>query len=106
MSSAELPRISAPVEPEADVADEVLGDAVDGERVAAEQLRRDRLVDIGLDRLRHEEGLAEPDEALVGVDAQPEEVGELLEPDGFDGGDLHFFLPGRAIAPRCCALLS
>ena len=47
------------------------------------------LVHVGLDGLRHEEGLAEPDEALVGVHAQPEEVGEFLEPDRFEGGDLH-----------------
>ena len=49
-------------------------------------------VHIGFDGLRQEERLAEADEPLVGVDAQPEEVGELLEPDRFDGGDLH----GRA----------
>ena len=36
---------------EADIAGEVLGDAVDGERIAAEQLRREHLVDIGLDGL-------------------------------------------------------
>jgi hypothetical protein len=73
----------------ADIGRELLGNAVDGERAAAEKLRCRRLVDIGLDRLRREEGLAEANEALIGVDAQPDEVGELVEPDRLDGGDLH-----------------
>ena len=47
------------------------------------------LVDVGLDRLGRHEGLAEAGEALVGMDAQPEEVAELREPDRFERGDLH-----------------
>jgi hypothetical protein len=45
--------------PEAEIAVEVLRDAVDREGIAPEHLRCDHLVHIGLDRPRHEEGLAE-----------------------------------------------
>ena len=38
------------------------------ERIAADQLRRDSLVEVGLDRARQEEGLAEAGDALVGMD--------------------------------------
>ena len=57
--------------PEAEIADEILRDAVDRQRVAPKHSRRRCFVHIGLDRARHEESLAETDEPLVGVDAQP-----------------------------------
>src|SRR5579871_6206367 len=46
-------------------------------------------MDVGLDRLRREEGLAQPGEALVRMDAQPDEVRELVEADCLNGGDFH-----------------
>ncbi len=76
---------------EPDIEGQVLGDPVDGERIAAEELWRDRLVHIGFNGLRQEERLAEADQPLVRVDAEPQEVGEFFEPDRFDGGDLHGF---------------
>ena len=66
---------------------------VDAQRVLAEQERRRRGVQIGLDLGRAEEGLAEPDQPLVGVHAHPDEVGELAEPHRLEGGDLHRFPP-------------
>ena len=47
---------------EADIGDEVAGDAIDGERIAAEHLRRDHLMDVGLDGRGGEERLAEADQ--------------------------------------------
>ena len=44
---------------------------------------------IGLDGLGAHEGLAQPDQALVGVQAHPEDVGKLAEADGFELSDLH-----------------
>ena len=78
---------------ESDIAGQVLGDPVDGERIATEKLRSDQLVHIGFDGLRQEERLAQSDEPLVGVDAKPKQVGEFVEPDRFDGGDLHAAAP-------------
>ena len=62
---------------------------LDLQRVLADQLGRDALMQIGLDRGRAHEGLAEADEPVIGVQAHPDEVAELGEADGFEGGDLH-----------------
>ena len=61
---------------------------LDAQRVAAEETPAQRVVDVRLDRAGAVEGLAEADHAGVGVDADPEDVGELLGAEGFDGGDL------------------
>ena len=68
---------------------DVLGDTVDRERVTADQLRGERLVDVGLDGSGHEKGLAEADDALVGVDLEPENVLELGCRDCFKRRDPH-----------------
>ena len=62
---------------------------LDPQRVLPEHLRRERLVDIGMDRLRTEEGLAETDVPGVGVDLDPDDVGKLGQADRFDLGDFH-----------------
>ncbi len=93
---------------EAEVAHEVLGDPVDRARVAADQPRRERLVDVGLDRPRHEEGLAEPHDPLVGVDLEPEDVLELGGRDRLEGGDPHQVIPAASSAltelSKCSAM--
>jgi hypothetical protein len=45
---------------------------------------------IGFDRPGHEESLAKADKALIGVDADPEDICKFLKPYRFDGGDLHW----------------
>ena len=62
---------------------------LDPQRVLPEHLRRERLVDIGMDRLRTEEGLAQADVPGVGVDLDPDDVGKLGQADRFDPGDFH-----------------
>jgi len=62
---------------------------VDLARVPAEEVGRAGLVDIGDDGFRVAHRLAEPDQPLVAVQAQPDEVGELGALDRLDGGDLH-----------------
>lgn len=88
-------------------ADVVLEEApavlLDGERVGAEHLRRQRLVDVGGHGRRAEERLAEPDVAGIGVDQHPADVGEFAEGERVDGGDAHGpTLPARPapIPPR------
>jgi hypothetical protein len=53
--------------------------------------------DVGFDRAGAEERFAEPNQALVGVDVQPEQVGELAQADRLETGDLHagVLLDGR-----------
>jgi hypothetical protein len=63
------------------------------QRVSADQIGPGGLVDVGLDRRRAHEGLAQPDQPLVGMDLHPQHVGELAEPDGFDRRDLHDATP-------------
>jgi len=62
---------------------------VDLQRILAEQVGRDGFVDIRLDGANAEEGFAEADDPLVGVYLDPDDIGELFQPDGFDPGDLH-----------------
>ena len=62
---------------EAQIADEIAGDAVDGQWILAEQARGDIVVDVGFDRPDHKKGFAEADDALVGFHLDPEDVGEL-----------------------------
>ena len=81
---------------EADVADQVLRMEVDAQGVGAQEQRRRKAVDVGLGRGHPVEDLAEPGEALVGVDVDPEDVGVLLDADGLDGGDLHGAPRGQA----------
>ena len=68
--------------------------ALDLERVLADQVGRDGLVQVRLDRLRAEKGLAQSDDALVGVDTHPEDIGELVHPDRLEFRDLHEARPG------------
>ena len=70
---------------EAEIADESLAMRSICERIPAEHLRRQRLVDIGLDRLGAEEGLAEAGEPFVGMNPQPQQIGELRERGSFRG---------------------
>ena len=69
---------------EAEIADEVGGQQVDRQRVAADDTRRDIFVQIFLDGARAVEGFAEAGDAFVGVHLDPQEVGSLLDADGLD----------------------
>ena len=73
----------------AEIVDEALVDRLDLDRVAADQLGRGALMDVGLDGSGAHEGLAEAGQTLVGPQPDPDEVGEFAQPDGLDGGDLH-----------------
>ena len=60
---------------------------VDQERIAPDEARGRLLMDIGSCRSRPHEGLAKADQALVGMDLDPEKIGKLIQLDGFDHGD-------------------
>ena len=71
---------------------------LDPQRVLPEHLRRERLVDVGMDRLRAEERLAKADMPGVGVDLDPDDVGKLGQADRFDLGDFHRRLVSSNVA--------
>ena len=62
---------------------------LDPERILAEHLRRERFMDIRMNRLRTEEGLSQPDMPGIGGDLDPDDVGKLGQADRFDLGDFH-----------------
>jgi hypothetical protein len=66
------------------------GVPLDLQWVTPEQVGGGGLVDVALHRLRAEEGLAESHQAVVGLDADPQQVGELAEPQRVDLDDLHY----------------
>jgi len=76
------------------------------QRGLSEQQRRHRLVDVRLDRAGTEEGLAQPDQPLVGVDMEPEQIGELAEPDRLEARDLHGVSPLRRASNPCWSSLA
>ena len=82
---------------EAQIAVELGRDQVDRVRVDAEDAGGHDLVQERLDRGRGHEGLAQAVEAVLAVDADPEDVGELEQPDRLQLGDLH------ADAPVACS---
>ncbi len=59
------------------------------QRIAAEEAAGQRVVDMRLDRAGAIEGLAETDHARIGVDAHPDDIGELLGSQRLDRGYLH-----------------
>jgi hypothetical protein len=60
-------------------------------------------VDIGSDRLRIADRLAETDDSVIGMEPQPDKIGEGSALDRLDGGDLHEFgaWPYRVGGRRC-----
>src|SRR5918998_2466964 len=73
----------------AEVAVELAGVPVDVEGVLPEQVGGRGLVDVGLDRPRPEEGLAEAREPLVGVNLDEQDVGKLVEAERVYLDNLH-----------------
>ena len=67
---------------------------LDVARVLAEEIGRDIVVEVGCDRGRREECLAEPGDARLGTELQPQEMRELRELQRPERGDLH----GRAVS--------
>src|SRR5215211_988792 len=65
---------------------------LDVARVLAEKIGRDIVVEVGGDRARCEECLAEPGDARLGTELQPQEMRKLRELERPERGDLH----GRA----------
>ena len=63
--------------------------ALDVEGAASQQQGSEIVVDEGADGARRVGGLAEADQAVVGVDAEPERVGVAPEPDRLQAGDFH-----------------
>ena len=76
----------------AQVAGELPVAGFDRQRVFAQQLRAGPLMDVSLHRLRTHKGFTQTDQSLVGVDAHPHDVGELIEPQGFNFGNFQFTL--------------
>src|SRR3712207_5212401 len=62
---------------------------VDAQRILAEQVGRHCLVDVSLNRLGPEEGLAETDQLFVGMDLHKQDVRELVESQRLYLGNLH-----------------
>jgi hypothetical protein len=79
------------------VARECRVDRLDLQRIAANNLGSDRLVQVGLDRLRPHERLAKSDNAFVGMHPHEEQVAEFLDPDGLKCRDLHEVCPAGKI---------
>ena len=73
----------------AQVAGDVAVAGLDLQRVGANQLGCRPFVQIGFDRLCTHESFTQPHQAFIGVQAHPEDVGELAEADGFELGDFH-----------------
>ena len=62
---------------------------LDVQRISPEKPPGQRGVQMRFDRTGAVERLAEPDHAGIGVDADPEDVGELLRPQRLESDDLH-----------------
>jgi hypothetical protein len=62
---------------------------LDGQRVLAQQVGRGEFVDLRLHGLRAAEGFAQADQAAVGVDLHPGDVGIGGHMDRVDLRDLH-----------------
>src|SRR3712207_4194013 len=77
-----------------EVAVELPGVPVNVEGVLPEEVGSRGLVDVGLDRPRPEERLAEAREPLVGVDLDEQDVGELVEAERVYLDNLHRSNPG------------
>src|SRR5690606_39261990 len=73
----------------AEVADQVRLVPFDVARVLAHEVRRDGLVHVRFGGLRAVEGLAQADQAFVGMQAHPQDVGMRIQAYGLDLGDLH-----------------
>src|SRR5271154_1363586 len=74
---------------EAEIASQVLGESIDGQWIASEHPGSQDFVEIGFDRSWREESFTQPDQAFVGVDMQPYQIREFLEPYRFYRCDLH-----------------
>jgi len=74
---------------EADIRPCRAGQRLDAARVRANEGGRDPLVDVGVDRGTAEPALAKPDQALVGMDANPDQRRTRGEAYCLDLGDLH-----------------
>ena len=66
-----------------------VGDAVDLQRVPADQLRRDIAMDMGCNGVCAAKRLTQPDDAFIGVHQHPQNVVQLRKLYGFDRCYLH-----------------
>src|SRR5918998_1335422 len=91
-----------------EVAVELAGVPVDVEGVLPEQVGSHGLVDVGLERPRREEGLAEAPEPLVRVNLDEQDIGELVEAERVNldnphrsnpRSDSHLVRPGEPVCP-------
>ena len=84
--------------------DHILVQLLDAQRIAPEQARRQRIVDMRRDGRGAVEGLAEADDPGVGVDADPQDVLELAGEERFYGDDFHGWLGGSRFVWEGCGL--
>ncbi|HZA67168.1 MAG TPA: hypothetical protein VE592_09460 [Geminicoccaceae bacterium] len=82
-------RLGKPRKWVADLAHQSAGVALDPKRILAQQVRRAGLVEVGHRGLGVAEGLAETDEARIGVQLDPDQIAVLGHLNGLDRGDLH-----------------
>jgi hypothetical protein len=62
---------------------------LDRERILAEQIRRDQLVNLRFHRGRAARSLAEPDQSFVRMNLREQQIRPIGQANGFDRGDLH-----------------
>ena len=74
---------------EAYIGNEIAVNALDLQRIAADQGGRCRLMDERLRRAGAEKGLAQADHPGIGMDPHPEEIGEFIEADCLNACDFH-----------------
>jgi hypothetical protein len=74
---------------EADIGNEIAVQALDLQRIAAEQNGRRGFMNERLRRARAEKGLAEAYGAFIGVKAYPDKIGEFVVAYGIDARDFH-----------------
>jgi len=92
-------RLAAAVAEEIDRVEHILPVALDVEGAASQQKVGEHIVHHRADRARHVEGLAQPNQPVVGVDPYPGGIGLFVDPDCLQACDLHrhdhLFLGGK-----------
>ena len=80
--------------------DHLAMEGLDVQRIAAKQAPGQCVMDMRFDCSGAVERLTQADHPSVGVDTDPEHVGELFGPERFDGRDLHSMSSPGVHRPR------
>ena len=68
-------------------------DGLDAQRITPEQSAGQRVMDMCLHGAGAVEGFAKAYQPTVGMDADPDDIGELIGPECLDHGDFHQRFP-------------